>query len=124
LKYNPDPDFNDLNLLRVGRHFRLSDHAKLVVGRDERENDMIESLRQPGDRILEVKEFGSPIGLLRGEADEPVLRTAASIVARYCDGKNEPMLRVTCVGHEDDPADSGTLETAPAVEEQLEEIRI
>jgi len=121
LKYNPDPDFNDLNLLRVGRHFRLSDHAKLVVGRDEKENDLIESLRRPGDCIMEVLEFGSPIGLLRGEADETVMRTAASIVARYCDGKNEPLLRVTFVGRN---GDDGFLETAPAGEAELERTRI
>ncbi|UCE66745.1 MAG: hypothetical protein JSU85_01660 [Candidatus Zixiibacteriota bacterium] len=115
LKYNPDPDFNDLNLLRVGRHFRLSDKAKLVVGRDEKENDLIESLRRPDDCILEVKEFGSPIGLLRGEADETVMMTAASVVARYCDGKNQPLLRVTYVGGSSD----GSLETAPAGEAEL-----
>jgi hypothetical protein len=49
------------------------------------------------------------------------MRTAASIVARYCDGKNEPLLRVTCVGR--NGAD-GFLETAPAVEEQLEAWRV
>ena len=124
LKYNPDPDFNDLNLLRVGRHFRLSETARLVGGRDERENAMIEQLRQPGDLILEVKEFGSPLGLLRGEADEAVMLTAASVVARYCDGKNEPLLRVTYVGRNSDPAQGGTLETAPAVEKQLETLRV
>ncbi|UCC80034.1 MAG: hypothetical protein JSW64_01370 [Candidatus Zixiibacteriota bacterium] len=120
LKYDPDPDFNDLNLLRVGRHFRLSDRVKLVVGRDERENDLIESLRRPDDCIMEVLEFGSPIGLLRGEADETVMKTAASVVARYCDGKNEPLLRVTYVARNGD----GALETAPAGEAELEKIRI
>jgi tRNA U34 2-thiouridine synthase MnmA/TrmU len=120
LKYNPDPDFNDLNLLRVGRHFRLSDHAKLVVGRDEKENDLIESLRRPDDYIMEVLEFGSPIGLLRGEADQIVLMAAASVVARYSDGKNEPLLRVTYVSQDGD----GTLETAPAGETELAKIRI
>jgi len=115
LKYNPDPDFNDLNLLRVGRHFRLSDNARLVVGRDEKENGVIESLRQPDDYILEVEEFGSPIGLLRGTADDSILKTAASIVARYSDGKNEPLLRVTYAGHNGD----GSLETAPAGEAEL-----
>lgn len=118
LKYNPDPDFNDLNLLRVGRHFRLSERAKLVVGRNERENDLIESLRRPDDCIMEVLEFGSPIGLLRGEADQTVMKTAASVVARYCDGKNEPILRVSYIN----PAKGGTdgaLETTPAGEAEL-----
>ncbi|UCE65790.1 MAG: hypothetical protein JSU85_13140, partial [Candidatus Zixiibacteriota bacterium] len=102
------------------RHFRLSDKAKLVVGRDEKENDLIESLRRPDDCILEVLEFGSPIGLLRGEADETVMMTAASIVARYCDGKNQPLLRVSYVSRIGD----GFLETAPAGEAEVEAWRV
>jgi len=85
------------------------------VGRNEKENDVIESLRQPDDYILEVMEFGSPIGLLRGDTDDTVMKTAASIVARYSDGKNEPFLRVSCTSHNRD----GTLETAPAGEAEL-----
>jgi len=104
----------------VGRHFRLSDKASLVVGRDEKENGVIESLKRPDDYILEVEEFGTPIGLLRGEADERVLKTAASVVARYSDGKNEPFLRVSCTSHNRD----GTLETAPAGEAELAEWRV
>ena len=61
---------------------------------------------------------------MRGEADEQVMRIAASVVARYCDGKNEPLLRVTCVGLDDDPAASGTVETAPAGEAELGITRI
>ena len=30
--------FDDLNLLRFGRHFRLDDKTKLIIGRDENEN--------------------------------------------------------------------------------------
>ena len=93
-KYDVDTDFNDLNLLRVGRHFRLSESARLVVGRDEAENKVIESLKKPEDTILEATDFSSPLGLLRGTPDETTLKTAASIVARYCKGKNEKSLNV------------------------------
>ncbi|HBZ00438.1 MAG TPA: hypothetical protein DEO84_03855, partial [candidate division Zixibacteria bacterium] len=77
LKFNPDPDFNDLNLLRVGRHFRISPKAKLVVGRDEPENDVIESLKLPNDLILEAVDYKSPIGLLRGEISDEDIALAA-----------------------------------------------
>ncbi len=120
LKYKPDTDFNDFNLLRVGRHFRLSETAKLVVGRDERENGIIESLKQPDDWRLEVTEFGSPVGLLRGTADDTVLKTAASVVARYSDGKNEQSVRVV-YNH---PSRDSAIDTSPAQEYFLEKVRI
>ncbi len=120
LKYKPDIDFNDLNLLRVGRHFRLNDDAKLIVGRDESENDIIDSLMRDGDCRLEALDFGSPVGLLRGRYDDAVLQTAASVVARYCDGKNEKILRVA---YEDSSGD-GSLQTAPAQDAFLDGIRI
>jgi tRNA-specific 2-thiouridylase len=120
LKYKPDTDFNDLNLLRVGRHFRLNERAKLVVGRDKDENAAIESLMQKGDWRLEAPDFGSPVGLLRGTADDHTLLIAASVVARYSDGKTEPRLRVTFRNGNSD----GVLETAPADEAQLEGFRI
>jgi len=120
LKYKPETDFNDLNLLRVGRHFRLGPEAKLVVGRDETENKIIESLMQKGDYRLETPDFGSPVGLLRGQADEAILRTAASVVARYSDGKDVPSLRVILRRADTEQ----TLQTSPAPEAELAGIRV
>jgi tRNA U34 2-thiouridine synthase MnmA/TrmU len=120
LKCKPQTDFNDLNLLRVGRHFRLGPETKLVVGRDETENEIIESLLQKSDWRLEAPDFGSPVGLLRGDPDEATLRTAARVVARYCDGKTEPRLRVTCRRN----GAEQTLETAPAMEAEVEGLRV
>lgn len=120
LKYKHETDFNDLNLLRVGRHFRLGSETKLVMGRDETENEMIESLMQKGDWRLETPDFGSPVGLLRGRSDNDTLKLAASVVARYSDGKNERSLRVT---YRYDGGD-GSLDTAPANEGELAGIRI
>ena len=120
LKYKPETDFNDLNLLRVGRHFRLDNATKLVVGRDETENEIIEALMQKSDYHLEAPDFGSPVGLLRGEPDETVLKTAAKVLARYSDGKSEPRLRVILRRN----GTEQTLETTPAVEEELAGIRV
>jgi len=120
LKHKPETDFNDLNLLRVGRHFRLGPEAKLVVGRDKIENEIIESLIQKDDWRLEAPDFGSPVGLLRGTADDATVRMAGSVVARYSDGKAEPSLRVACRHN----GDETTLQISPAREPELAGIRV
>lgn len=115
-----ETDFNDLNLLRVGRHFRLGKKTKLVVGRDERENNIIESLYRIGDCKLEALDHKSPVGLLRGQFERSQLELASAIVARYCDGRNESRIRVTFAGHTDD----GDIYTAPARDSVVIEYRI
>ncbi len=110
LKYKPEVDFSELNLLRVGRHFRLTPNAKLVVGRDEPENKVIESLWQGGDLLFEALDFKSPLGLLHGGINDELISLSASVVARYCDGKREGKLRVEVKN----PAQIQILETSPA----------
>jgi tRNA-specific 2-thiouridylase len=120
MTHKPDLDFNDLNLLRVGRHFRLGPATKLVVGRKESENLTIESLCQIGDIIFEATDFKSPLGLLRGESDEELTNITASIVARYCDGKREALLRVEMRNKDQ----ITILETPPASDSFIEQIRL
>ncbi|KIM04060.1 MAG: ATP-binding protein [Sulfurovum sp. AS07-7] len=38
-------DIEDIEVLKYGRHFRLPDGAKLIVGRDKEDNDSLESLQ-------------------------------------------------------------------------------
>jgi len=85
----PDFDLNDVNLLKVGRHFRLSPGAKVVVGRDEEENRRLQILARQGDLIFEVRSCGSPVTLLRGEAGETEIHRAATITARYSDAEDD-----------------------------------
>jgi tRNA U34 2-thiouridine synthase MnmA/TrmU len=87
-------DQNDIYLLRHGRQFRLSPNAKLVVGRDEKDNDNIEELVRPDDHVFEVMDIGSPIGLLRGKPEKSDIELAAAITARYSDAKREDSVTV------------------------------
>jgi tRNA U34 2-thiouridine synthase MnmA/TrmU len=54
---------------KVGRHFRLSPSAKVVVGRNEEENRRLQVLAREADFRFEVEGCGSPVTLLRGGAD-------------------------------------------------------
>ncbi|MFQ6618886.1 MAG: tRNA (5-methylaminomethyl-2-thiouridylate)-methyltransferase [Fidelibacterota bacterium] len=90
-KERPGPD--DLSLLKVGRHFRISERVKVIVGRDEGENNFL--LKYRGERIpFRVLNFEGPITLLEGEPAPEEIEKAARITARYSDGKSNPMVEV------------------------------
>jgi len=120
LKEDPSPTINDLNLLRVGRHFRLPSGAKVVVGRDERENTKLEAFALPENYLIRVEGFGSPLTLLRGNPTEQDIITASSICARYSDGRHlsEVDVLISRDGSE------FTLSVSPARDEVINSLRI
>ncbi|MBI4825961.1 MAG: hypothetical protein HY807_06005 [Nitrospirae bacterium] len=83
-----DPSYKDINLLRLGRHFRLSPECKVIVGRKKEENDAILSLVEDADYTMHVPGYGSPVTLVSGAQSDEILNTAASLCARYSDAKN------------------------------------
>jgi len=86
--YHPDFLLNDVHLLKLGRHLRLSPTLKLVVGRKEEENRKIQTFSQEGDILLKLACHPGPLSLLRGEAGETEIEKAASITARYSKAKD------------------------------------
>jgi len=78
----------DLQFLKVGRHFRF-DGNKIIVGKNEMENEILLRLSNKPDYIFEVPNYGSPITILQGKkAKEPIV-LAARLTASYSDAKNE-----------------------------------
>jgi len=97
LEHNSDIEINDINLLKVGRHFRLSPGVKVIVGRNEQDNDRICELAGPEHILLEVLHTGSPVTLYAGPVDDTLIARAAALTARYCDLKDHDRVEVTCV---------------------------
>ncbi|MFH1680217.1 MAG: thiamine biosynthesis protein [Candidatus Eisenbacteria bacterium] len=83
----------EVHLLKVGRHFRLSPSAKLIVARDEGECRVVHFHGRLGWR-LEAVDVRGPVALVQGEPSETDLLTAAGITASYGDGKRAPAVRV------------------------------
>jgi tRNA U34 2-thiouridine synthase MnmA/TrmU len=77
------PTAEDVELLKVGRHFRLPGGAWLVLGRHQEDNDRLAPRFQPGDVRLEAAEIPGPTGLLRGGADDATVALAAALLLRY-----------------------------------------
>ena len=84
-KHTQTPTTNDIDLLKIGRHFRLDQDTKLIVGRNKDENEMIKSLALPDDILLEVKEHVGPTVLLRGDNADEHVEFSASVTLRYSD---------------------------------------
>jgi tRNA U34 2-thiouridine synthase MnmA/TrmU len=87
ITHDPDFSLNDVHLLKMGRHFRMSPAVKLVVGRNEEENLKIQTFSQEGDVLLQVSHYPGPLSLLRGFVDGRVIEKAGAITARYTKAK-------------------------------------
>lgn len=86
LEHNPGFDINDVNLLKQGRHFRLPDGSKVVVGRNERENNVIENLARKEDILLVPKNLPGPSVLCRGNVSQNNIYLSAGLIATYTKG--------------------------------------
>jgi len=85
LKYK-QLNIEEVELLKTGRHFRLSETAKLIVGRNEKENAELVNLARAGDFVFHPSEkTAGPTGIGRGEFDFELIRLGCSIICRYSD---------------------------------------
>jgi len=73
----------DLELLKWGRHFRLSPSLKVIVGRDERDNEALERLIRPGDAVLRTLDYPGPLVVIPQAPPEADLTTAVVLCASY-----------------------------------------
>jgi tRNA-uridine 2-sulfurtransferase len=79
----------DVELLKIGRQFRLSATAKLILGRHRADNEALQQQLKPEQMKLRCQNFSGPLGLFCGEPNQEELETAAAIVASYGKGKDE-----------------------------------
>lgn len=94
--HNLDFSLNDIHLLKMGRHLRFSSNLKMVIGRNEEENQKIQTFAKDGDVLLKVSSHPGPLSLLRGEILEGEMEQAASITARYSKAKGLEKIEVHC----------------------------
>jgi tRNA-uridine 2-sulfurtransferase len=74
----------NIRFLNYGRHFRLNDDTKLVVGRNKSDNEHLSLLTQK-EIVIKAVDFHGPIGILIKDEEptnEEILQ-AARIVLRY-----------------------------------------
>jgi hypothetical protein len=110
-------EMDDIMLLKVGRHIRPAPHYKLIVSREEGENNFLSGYKKQFIHLFTTSHPG-PLVLLDGEPTDDDLELAARIAARYSKGRTaeQVTLEVHFPGGE-----SRTLEVAPLPPNEVKE---
>jgi len=83
--HDPAAGARDINLLRIGRHFRPTPECKVIVGRMEAENHALQAFRAKGDVLVYLKDYNGPMTLVHGPHGAEEIQFAASVTVRYGD---------------------------------------
>ncbi len=97
LTHDPQATTSDVELLKIGRQFRLSETAKLILGRHRADNEALQRHAALDHIKIRCQNFSGPLGLLCGEHEQTILDQAAAIVASYGKGKNEAEIDMLCM---------------------------
>lgn len=111
-------ELDDIMLLKVGRHIRPRPHFKLIIGREEGENNFLEGYRKQFVHMYSTSHNG-PLVLVDGRLDNEVdLLLAARITARYCRVPHGEQAMIEVV-YPDESKRQLTVEPLPEVEQKL-----
>lgn len=87
---------DEIEFLKVGRHFRLSNATKAVVGRNQDENKRIFELIRGDDIVIRLKDMPGPVTILRGRPTEKEIELAGAITARYSKARQHNLAKISC----------------------------
>ncbi|UFS71923.1 hypothetical protein LPW11_06950 [Geomonas sp. RF6] len=98
--HSDELNLRDFRLLKMGRHFRIGERTKVIVGRNEGENEILERAVQGGEAQLRWAEGSSPLAILTGKSSPELLQTAAQVLLRYTKAlpQGETTIEVTLDG--------------------------
>lgn len=88
-------ELDDIIMLKMGRHFRLAPHLKIIIGREEGENHFMQGYKSQFVSIFPTSHPGA-LCLVDGEFKSDQERDLAlALVARYSQGKNAAQVTLT-----------------------------
>lgn len=89
LEHTPNITIRDLELLKIGRHFRVNDGATIISTRTADEAKAIKELLNENDTVMLAKDFsGSMIVILSKNPSLSDIEYGAKLTARYSKGKD------------------------------------
>lgn len=106
--------------LKIGRHFRIDETTKLIVGRNKEENGKINMLKKEEDIFLDTVSVPGPAALLLGEHNLENIKLASAIMASYT--KTTDKVRIEYRKRLSDENDC--VEVAPLKADSLKDYRI
>ncbi len=86
-------ELDDIMLLKVGRHLRPNERFKIMVGREEGENNYLEGYTYAFSHIRPL-DYTGPLVLVDGAPNAEDLRLAARLAARFGSGRDAEQVQV------------------------------
>ncbi|QGU94121.1 DUF814 domain-containing protein [Clostridium bovifaecis] len=117
VEHKEEPTQRDIELLRIGRHFRVCKNAKVISTRTAEEGTLLKSYLNEDDVAFLVKDFNGSMVAIIGNAAEKDIEFAAKVAGRYSKGREQGKLDVI-YGQYGKPYNK-FLEIKPATEEEL-----
>ncbi len=96
-EHDADYGIRDIELLKVGRHFRLNEKTKAVIGRNSSDNKRIEDIMKTKDALIRMSGFPGPTVLVPHGGDEKTRFLAARLCHRYSDAPRNQEALVNCL---------------------------
>jgi len=87
-----DYELDDIMLLKVGRHLRPAPHFKLIVGREEGENNYLEGYKNTFVSLKPISHLG-PFVVIDGSPTTQDIELAARILGRYSQGRDADLFK-------------------------------
>jgi len=110
-----DWDLRDAKLATLGRHFRLNDRLKVIMGHNEAENVRLAGLAE-GLSVAELASHPGPLAVLRGKYGESDLDNVGRLIRHYARKVTDSTVELRL-------EDRGHIETwkcgAPATDEEI-----
>ncbi len=110
-----DYELDDIMLLKVGRHLRPTENFKLIIGREEGENNYLSGYRKQFTS-MRVLDHEGPLALVDGTPTAEELHLAARITARFSQGRDAQNVEV---GITTDSGSAHTLNVQPLPADEL-----
>jgi len=102
-------------MLKVGRHIRPRPHFKLIIGREEGENNFLSGYRKTFAHMKTIS-HGGPLVLLDGDLTDEDIQLAARISARYGQGREAEKVTLEYTNKE---GVTKTLEVSPMPQTEI-----
>jgi len=99
--HTPKAGKTEIKILKYGRHLRLTPRSKIIIGRNNTENTILQNLTIFHNSYqLTVINSKGPLGIYLGPLEQPDILIAAAIIASYNQIPPQKLIKVQIKGKE------------------------
>ena len=70
-------------MLKIGRHCRIGQRTKVIIGRDESDNSLLEAARQEGEAAITWLDGNTPVGVITGRQDQECIDLMSQFIREH-----------------------------------------